>query len=680
MGGMSLKGKLFLLMGIPVLALVLLAGYEMVDRFMSYRNTSRIIDLVQLAQKASDMVHENQKERGFTAGFLSSAGQNFASELSSQTGNTDKKVADLRSFLKGFDVAQFGGEFSAQLNSGMSMLEQHATIRQQVRAQTINSATAIGFYTGINKAFLNMIAQLPHFSDSADIANELSQFEIFLQSKERAGVERAVLANVFGADSFKGREGLYRRLVELVSAQDSYDDVFQAMAGSKLQAFVNGKKGDESFKITEEMRKKALDGRDAATLGVNAEDWFKAQTRKINILKDIENHIVDEMIEDAGEHANESLVFLTTLGLIILAILVVIVIFSLIMTNRITESINTVLDKLNQVASQTLTASNQVASSSELLAEGSSEQAASLEESSSTMEELANMTRQNADNAKNADGLAREASKQSENGIQAMKDMLSAINTIKTSSDETAKIIKSIDEIAFQTNLLALNAAVEAARAGEAGKGFAVVAEEVRNLAQRSADAARTTSAMIEDSQTKSDAGVQSARNVQNVLESVNSAIQEVGVLLQEVSAASNEQAQGAEQVNAGLGQMDQVTQSNAANAEENASASQELSSLADELNKSMHSLEEIIFGKNHTSSEKLAGLLADNGGTRGSRAASKPRPASYTTNFKPVAQAPQRKSLKDKIQMDQMDEPHLSNSADMDSFDDSDFEEIKSN
>ena len=263
----------------------------------------------------------------------------------------------------------------------------------------------------------------------------------------------------------------------------------------------------------------------------------------------------------------------------------------------VTGPINRVVGDIGSGSQQVASAAKQIAGSSQNLAEGASEQAASLEETASTLEEITSMARQNAANVKQAEGLAAENRERSKRGGDIMSRLSAAITEIKKSADQTANIIKTIDEIAFQTNLLALNAAVEAARAGDAGKSFAVVAEEVRNLARRAADAARTTNELIEESQKKAEVGVSAAGEAENILKEITGAAQKVGALLEEISAASTEQADGAEQINSAVTQIDQVTQSNAANAEESAAASQMLSSQAVQLTGSVDALKWIVHG-----------------------------------------------------------------------------------
>ena len=252
--------------------------------------------------------------------------------------------------------------------------------------------------------------------------------------------------------------------------------------------------------------------------------------------------------------------------------------------NTAVDNLDTALAQVSQATLQVSSAAQQISAGSQSLAQGANEQASSLEEVSSSLEQMASMTRQNAESAQQAKNLSNEADGNAKLGAEAMSRMNTAIVKIKDSSDQTAKIVKTIDEIAMQTNLLALNAAVEAARAGEAGRGFAVVAEEVRNLAQRSAQAAKSTADMIGESVKNADEGVKLAQEVARSFESIAGSSQKVNDLIAEISSASREQSQGIEQVNSAVSQMDKVTQQTAANAEESASSSEELSSQAEEL------------------------------------------------------------------------------------------------
>lgn len=258
---------------------------------------------------------------------------------------------------------------------------------------------------------------------------------------------------------------------------------------------------------------------------------------------------------------------------------------------KIKDAMNTAavnLDRaLTRVAvgsEQVSSAASQISAGSMSLSQGASEQASSLEEVASSMQEMASMTRQNAANSKEARSLTEGARGMAERGLDSMKRLSEAIDKIKSSSDATAKIVKTIDEIAFQTNLLALNAAVEAARAGDAGKGFAVVAEEVRNLAMRCAEAAKNTSGMIEDSVRNAEGGVAINQEVLKNLTEINVQVNRVSEVMSEISAASDQQSNGVEQVNNAVQQMNQVTQQVAANAEESASAAEELTGQAEEM------------------------------------------------------------------------------------------------
>jgi methyl-accepting chemotaxis protein len=253
--------------------------------------------------------------------------------------------------------------------------------------------------------------------------------------------------------------------------------------------------------------------------------------------------------------------------------------------------LQTIASQLGEGALHVSSSAALSASASQTLAAGASQQAASLEETSASLEEMASMTRRNADNADNALSLSNQTRSAAENGASRMQEMVEAMGGIKAASDNIAKIIKTIDEIAFQTNILALNAAVEAARAGEAGAGFAVVADEVRSLAQRSAKAARETADKIEDSILKSERGVAISGQVATSLAEIVEKATRVDGLIGEIASASKEQSQGIGQINTAVTEMDKVTQSSAASSEETASAAEELNAQARSLEESVQQL-----------------------------------------------------------------------------------------
>ncbi len=251
--------------------------------------------------------------------------------------------------------------------------------------------------------------------------------------------------------------------------------------------------------------------------------------------------------------------------------------------------------RLNEAATQVAQSAGQLSTTSQHLAQGSSEQAAAVEETSASLEELTAVARSNQDRSNKARDIAEQARKALEVSDQGMESLVTAIGEIRQASDDTRKIVKTIDEIAFQTNILALNAAVEAARAGEAGAGFAVVADEVRNLAQRAADAARNTAGLIDDTVAKVGAGAKMAAGTQQSHSAVRQGAMQVVEINNDIAGASGQQTVGVEQVSRTMTEIQSVVQRVAAQAEESASASEELAAQAEVMKSSVRELQELV-------------------------------------------------------------------------------------
>lgn len=281
--------------------------------------------------------------------------------------------------------------------------------------------------------------------------------------------------------------------------------------------------------------------------------------------------------------------------------------------------VRVIIDGLNDGARQVTAASAQLSIASSQLADGSARQAASLEQTSASLEEVSSMTRNNADNAGQCDGLMKDVRQVVEKANRSMADQTAAMTDITRASEATSKIIKTIDEIAFQTNLLALNAAVEAARAGEAGAGFAVVADEVRSLAMRAAEAAKNTATLIEGTVKKVKSGAALVRKTNEDFAEVSEMAAKVGSLVSEIALASNEQSQGIGQVTAAMTEIDRVTQETAASSEECASASEELSAQAVHMQAYVEDLGLLVGGKSaqRTKDQKITGKLVKAGPSR---------------------------------------------------------------
>ncbi len=343
---------------------------------------------------------------------------------------------------------------------------------------------------------------------------------------------------------------------------------------------------------------------------------YEKESERVKLLNDAGKQIIEaanallnQVDQSITAQKRSALAFISA---IVLVGIIFFWVLSFILVRSITKPINSVIEGLTESSEQVASGSRQISSASQQLAEGASEQAASIEETSSSIEELSSMTKQNADNAEQANTLMTESRQIIAQTNQSMERLTASMKEIFIASEETQKIVKTIDEIAFQTNLLALNAAVEAARAGEAGAGFAVVADEVRNLSKRAAEAARNTSTLIETT-------VKTVHEGAGLVESTNSEFVRVLIsttkveqLVGEIAAASREQYMGIEQVNNSVAEMDKVIQQNAANAEESSSASEQMNGRAGEMKEFVEELAALVGGGGKQNSIKQKNIERD--------------------------------------------------------------------
>ena len=306
---LSIKQKLILIMLIPLLVVILLAAKLAVDSFSTSKNLRSLENVVVLSTKIGALVHETQKERGMTAGFLGSSGEKFKVELPTQRINVDEKLKDLNSFLDVFNKNDYSPEFLENLNAGLKKLENLSDTRSGVTALSLNAALAIAYYTDLNKLLLNVIGSITKLSNSATVSQQLVSYMSFLLSKERAGIERAVGTNTFAKDSFG--VGMKAKFYTLIAEQDAYMDSFLKVSNSKIVQFYETTLKANSIEEVERIRKIALYSDIETKFGIDANHWFKEITEKINLLKKVEDHISQTLvitIDNEMNNANQNMI------------------------------------------------------------------------------------------------------------------------------------------------------------------------------------------------------------------------------------------------------------------------------------------------------------------------------------------------------------------------------------
>jgi methyl-accepting chemotaxis protein len=707
---MSIKQKLILIMSIPLCVVILLAAKLGYDSYKYNDNLKQLDKVIILSTKIGALVHETQKERGMTAGYLGSKGTKFENKLPSQRNLTDNKLEEIKAFLSNFNENNYSQEFRSNLENSLQNLTRLSKIRSEVTNLQIKTSDAIGYYTNTNAMLLNTISSITKLSSNAKVSQDLIAYMNFLLSKERAGIERAVGTNTFARDNFG--PGMKAKFYNLIAAQNSYMDSFLKVSDTLAKNFYTQTVRGEAVEEVNKMRNTALYSQKDSNFGVDAAYWFDTITKKINLLKKVENFLAEHLIETINNEMSdakyEMILFgiLSAIGVLLTLILARTIAFTILidvdlvrkgltdffafinfekddinleivdskdelgmMSKLINENINktkaniqadkrliantievankinkghldtrisedsnnpalselkniinqmletlnsnfenimTVLNSyskldfkpklednnlegiikeleddvniLRDVITETLIenkktglilnqSANTLTLNMDQIANAANSQATSLEETAASLEEITSNIKNNTETTVQMASYGEKVKYSVSSGRELANSTASSMEDINNQTNAITEAITVIDQISFQTNILSLNAAVEASTAGEAGKGFAVVAQEVRNLANRSAEAAKQIKDLVEQAQQKTTEGKKVADNMITGYEELNENITKTLDLIDNVTTASKEQSTGMIQINDAVNNLDKITQENAQNA-----------------------------------------------------------------------------------------------------------------
>ena len=536
---LSIKTKLLLLVSIPTLLLIYFAGSLSLAKINVYRELKVVNALVGISTHYGDLVHELQKERGMSAGFLGSGGAKFAAELPEQRKAGDAALARLKAELGSFDGARYDASLGKLIGSAATSLDRIAELRGRVTSLTVEAPEAIKTYTDTIALLLKVPAHLSLLSHDAELATLANCYSSLLLAKEMAGIERATLANSFARDSFA--PGFFNRFVTIVAKQETYLSLFESYANPAQRAFYTEKLASRACDEVLKLRAQALDKGQEPSLGkVEAPYWFDMASTRINLIKEVENRLA----HDLGSRSRE-LIASTRLAMILtfavtLAALLFTLCYALLIIRGIIGSVSEITGAAHELASGDLTRRVAVSGSDEIAqaggsinsfldnaqravrsaAESSQETATASEELSATSESLSRNIQQQFDLVGQIERLAHQVGEDLDiteelsitstevlektfamlqgfisdlnkvnelilRDTQSQQQLAGRMTSLNNEAEKIHDVLGIISDIADQTNLLALNASIEAARAGEQGRGFAVVADEVRKLAER---------------------------------------------------------------------------------------------------------------------------------------------------------------------------------------------------
>lgn len=598
---MTIRTRLAIATLLPLLGLAYFAGQGLLESYHLKAEMGSVRQSTARAGKISNLVHELQKERGLSAGYLGSKGAKFANELRAQRGETDQRLEALSAALGN---GKLEGEFGARLTSALEAIRQLEQRRQSTESLEASVKDTVGFYTGINTSLLDAI-QATSFSSQANVNRRLTAYVNFLKSKERAGIERAVLATTFARDSFA--PGMYQKFIQLLTQQSTYETEFLLLAQEKDVEFFNRTMDAAVLEEVNSFRELAKEKAATGGFGADASEWFAAQTKRINLLKQVDDYLAGEVVTYASELQSRAAAQVWTFLISTLAVAGVAGAFSVVTRAAILTGIGKVTERLEEMsngdgdlttrlpegqdelgtlsrqfnvfvaqihdvifelsrdtralsqtsdqireravqlsgeASDSKEKSATVSNAAEQMTDTMKSMAATTQQISTSMnmvstsvDEMTNAITEISESAERTARIATEA-------VSMADESNGRISQLGTAAEEIGKVIEVIQDIAEQTNLLALNATIEAARAGESGKGFAVVATEVKELARQTAAATDDIRTRIEGIQQSTGKAVESISAISDVIRNVNEAGHTIASAVEEQSITTRQISQ----------------------------------------------------------------------------------------------------------------------------------------